>query len=393
MRRLGALLHRLVAPTLALITAFFVGAVMIVLTDVDHLSRIGSDPVAALTGAVGGALEGYGAMFSGAIGDPGRVVAAIGTGNANDIATAVRPFSETLVSATPFIFVGLALLVSFRAGLINLGADGQFLIGGVGATITAILLRGQLPPFLILVLALLGGAIAGAAYGFIPGFLKARTGAHEVITTLMLNAIAPGITFLALGMGDFSGSLIPIAVVPRLFELPMIRVDWGFVVGLLTAAAVSFLLFRTTIGLELRATGLNRTAAHAAGMMPARSTILAMALSGGLAGLGSAFLALGPVGRIGTVWDIGYVALALALLAGLRPSGVVLAALLYGGLSNGAQSMVIMAGIPLALLIVIIALAVAFVAAPGLIRSIWRVGPANHAADAAVMRVGHADSI
>jgi simple sugar transport system permease protein len=211
----------------------------------------------------------------------------------------------------------------------------------------------------------------------VPGFLKARTGAHEVITTLMLNAIAPEIMVLAMGAGNFSGSLTPIADVPLLFDLRTIRLDWGFVVALLMAAAVSFMLFRTRLGFELRATGFSRTAARSAGMSPGRSTMLAMTLSGGLAGMGSAFLALGPVGGLGTVRDIGFVALALALLAGLRPSGVVLAALLYGALNNGAQSMVIVTGIPLALLVVIVALAIMFVAAPGLIRSIWRVGPAR----------------
>lgn len=383
MKRLGALLRRALVPALALITAFFLGAILIVLTDFEHLQHLGSDPVAALAGAIGGVFEGYGAMFSGAIGDPGRIVAAIQTGNPPDIANAIRPITESLVSATPFIFVGLALAVSFHAGLLNLGADGQFLIGGLGAAITAILLQGQLPPFLILVVALAGGTISGAAYGFVPGFLKARTGAHEVITTLMLNAIAPEIMVLALRSGDFSGNLTPIADVPLLSDLRTIRLDWGFVVALLMAAAVSFLLFRTRLGFELRATGFSRTAARGAGMNPGRSTMLAMTLSGGLAGMGSAFLALGPVGGLGTVGDIGLVALVLALLAGLRPSGVVLAALLYGALNNGAKSMVIVTGIPLALLVVIIAFAMMFVAAPGLIRSIWRVGPATDAPELA----------
>ncbi len=376
MQRLAQLVRRAVVPTLALITAFLLGAVLIVLTDFEHLGLIGSDPAAAIAGAIRGVFEGYGAMFSGAIGDPGRIVAAIQSGNADDIATAVRPISETLVNTTPFIFVSLALLVSFRAGLVNLGADGQFLIGGLGATITAILLHGQLPPFLILVVALAGGAAFGAAYGFVPGFLKARSGAHEVITTLMLNAIAPQIVGLAMRSGDFSRSLTPIADVPLLFDLPTIRVDWGLVVGLLTAAAVSFLLFRTTFGLELRATGFSPSAARSAGIRPDKSTMVAMALSGGLAGLGSAFLVLGPVGGLAMVGDIGFVALALALLAGLRPSGVVVAALLYGALDSGAKNMVVVTDIPLALLVVIVALAVTFVAAPGLIRSIWRVEPA-----------------
>jgi len=377
MKRLAELLRRAAVPALALITAFFLGAIVIVLTDLEHLEHLGTDPAAALGGAIAGVVEGYGAMFSGAIGDPGRIVVAIQSGNPTDIANAIRPMAESLVSATPFIFVGLALAVSFHAGLFNLGADGQFLIGGLGAASTAILLQGQLPSSLILVAALAGGTIAGAAYGFVPGFLKARTGAHEVITTLMLNAIAPEIMVFALVSGGVSGSLTSIANVPLLVDLRMIRLDWGFVVALLMAAAVSFMLYRTRLGFELRATGYSRTAARGAGMSPGRSTMLAMTLSGGLAGMGSSFLALGPAGGPGTVRDIGFVALALALLAGLRPSGVVLAALLYGALNNGAKNMVIVSGIPLALLVVIIALAMMFVAAPGLIRSIWRLGPAG----------------
>ncbi|HUG29509.1 MAG TPA: ABC transporter permease [Candidatus Limnocylindria bacterium] len=395
MKRLGVLLRRAVVPALALVTAFFLGAILIVLTDYEHLQNLGSDPVGAIAAAIGGVFEGYGAMLSGAIGDPGRIVAAIQSGNPIDVANAVRPLTETLVGATPFIFVALGLVVSFRAGLFNLGADGQFLIGGLGTVITANLLHGLLPPFAILGVALAGGTLFGAAYGFVPGFLKARTGAHEVITTLMLNSIAPGIMVLVLRSGDFSRSLSSIADVPLLFDLQAIRLDWGFVFALLMAPVVSFLLSRTSLGFELRATGFSRTAARGAGMSPGRSTVLAMVLSGGLVGMGSAFLALGPArGLSGGPFDLGYVALALALLGGLRPSGVVLVALLYGALTNGAKNMVIVTGIPLALLVVIIALAMMFVAAPGLTRSIWRLGPARQAPELApIQPTGHAEGI
>lgn len=362
-------------PTLAVVTAFFLGAVVIVLTDYEHLQDFGRDPGAAIGGAVGGVIEGYGALFSGAIGDPARFLSALQTGDSADIERAIRPISETLVSATPFIFVALGLAVSFHAGLFNLGADGQFLMGGLGASITAIVVAGQLPPFLSLVVALAGGAIAGGAYGFVPGFLKARTGAHEVITTLMLSAAAPDLAFLIFGWLDLSGPPPSIPTVPRIIDLPTIRVDYGFLAALAVAAVVSFVLFRTTRGFELRATGFSRSAARGAGMRPGRTTMLAMSLSGGLVGMGSAFFGLGPAGGFsgGPSRDLGYVALALALIAGLRPSGVVVVALLYGALTTGARSMVIATGIPLALLVVIIAFAMMFVAAPGLIRTIWRL--------------------
>ena len=365
--------RRAVVPVLAVVTALLLSAIVIVLTDFEHLRGIGTDPVAAIGGAIGTMLRGYGAMLSGAVGDPGRVVAAIQSGDARDIASAIRPITETLVAATPLIFVGLALTISFRAGLFNLGGDGQFLIGGLGATAAALVLHGHLPASIVLLVALVAGALSGAAYGFIPGFLKARTSAHEVITTLMLNAIAPEIVVFTLRSGAFSGSLAPIADVPLVFDLPAIRLDWGIAVALLMAAAVSFLLFRTALGFELRSTGFSSTAARFAGMRPGRTTILAMTLSGGLAGMAAAFVTLGPGGQLSGPGGIGFIAVGLALLAGLRPSGVVLAALLFGALDTGAKSMVIETRIPLALLVIFIAFAMTFVAAPGLTRSIWRV--------------------
>src|SRR5262245_54331165 len=339
MTRFGLTLRRAAIPALALFTALLLGAVLIVWSDIEHLRLLGSDPGAALGGAVGLALEGYGAMFAGAIGDPGRVVAAIQSGDPNDVARAIWSLTETLLIATPFIFVGLGLVVSFHAGLFNLGADGQFVIGGFGAALVASLLPAGTPLLLGLVFALAGGALFGGAYGFVPGFLKVRTGAHEVITTLMLNAIAPNIAILLAGAGVF-GANMAIPGVPLIFDLPTIRLDYGFIAALVAAAAVSALLFRTTLGFELRATGFSRTAARGAGIRPGRSTIVAMSLSGGMTGLGSAFFLLGPArGMPGApTFDMGYVALALALLAGLRPSGVVLVAGLSGALEPGARA-------------------------------------------------------
>lgn len=381
--RLAHVLRRALVPVLALVTAFAVGAIVMFLTDFDHLSRIGVDPIGAIGGALSGVVDGYRAMLAGAIGDPARMLEAVRSGQAADIARAIRPLTEALLGATPFIFVGLGLTVSFRAGLLNLGADGQFLVGSLGTVTTVGLIGGHLPPALGLVLGLAGGTLAGAAYGFIPGFLKARTGAHEVITALMLNmvapaiplAIAPAIALIAASIGTLVGppGPGPLPSVPRLVELPTIRLDWGFVAALLMAAIVSFLLFRTTIGFEVRATGLSRSAARSVGMRPGAATTLAMAVSGGLAGMASAFIVLGPGG--GGPIGLGFIALPLALLGGLRPSGVVLAALLYGALSNGAKTMVIATGVPLPLLVVVIAVAMMFVAAPSLIRSIWRLKP------------------
>ena len=382
MQRIRDELHRALLPALAVFTAFLLGALVIVLTDFEHLRLLGTDPLTAIGGALAGVFDGYRAMFAGAIGDPDRIAVAIRSGNANDIAAALRPISETLVSATPFIFAGLGLAVSFHAGLFNLGVDGQFLIGGLGASGTAMLVAGHLPPPIALAVAVFAGTIAGGAYGFVPGVLKARTGADEVITTLMLNGVAPNLAFLVMGMIGLSGPPTAIPSVPRLIDLPSIRVDYGFIVALTMAMVVSWLLFRSTRGIELRATGFNRAAARAAGIRPGRTMMLAMSLSGGLVGMGSALFLLGPASGMlgGPSRDMGYVAIALALLAGRRPSGVVVAALLYGALTTGAKNMVVATGIPLALLIVIVAFALMFVAAPELTRSIWRLRAAKPSA-------------
>jgi simple sugar transport system permease protein len=236
----------------------------------------------------------------------------------------------------------------------------------------------------ILIAGILVATLAGGAWGFIPGFLKARTGAHEVITTIMLNYIASLVVFFAL-RSDFlrnPGSTVPISRrlsgitdVPNIITLPNVRLDYGFVVALLMAVAVSFLLFRTTKGFELRAAGFSLTAARYAGMSAGGSMMLAMALSGALCGMAGGFLVIGTVGQLSLDLSggIGFNAIALALLAGLRPSGVVLAALLFGALTTGGKLMGVQSGIPFDLLVFIMALVIMFVAAPGLIRSIWRV--------------------
>jgi general nucleoside transport system permease protein len=386
MQGLRAAILRARLPVLALASAFVLGALLIVLTDVDHLQQLGTDPVGALGGAFSVMLRGYATMFTGAIGDPGRILVAIQTGNAKDVERALRPISETLLTATPYLFAGLGLAISFQAGLFNLGVDGQFQVGSLFAFITAALVAGRLPPALALVAAVFGGSLAGAAYAFIPGLLKARTGAHEVITTLMLNGVAPNLVFLIAGWIVLPPPAGPITPVPHLIDLPTIRADWGIVVAVAMAAVVSILLFRTTLGFEIRTTGLSRSAARGAGMNPGRTMILAMSLSGGLVGMGSAFFSLGPAfgNQGGVAPNFGYVVIALALLAGRRPSGVVLAALLYGALDTGATGMVVTTGIPLSLLSAIVAFAILFVAAPELTRSIWRLKPTPRAADPAV---------
>jgi simple sugar transport system permease protein len=395
MTRLRGLVRRGLVPLLAVLTALLFGAVVIVLTDFPNLSRIGTDPLGGIGGALGGVVAGYGAMLSGAFGDPGRILTAFQTGNSADIATAIRPLTETLVTSTPLILTGLAVAISFRAGMFNIGVDGQLMLGALGATVTAFVLQDQAPAFAILLLSILVGTLSGAFWGFIPGFLKARTGAHEVITTIMLNYVAAQIVFFALRSDTLRapGSTAPISKdmsgfvdIPLIINLPAIRLDYSFIIALLMAGVVSFLLFRTSKGFELRASGFNPTAARYAGMSAGGSIMLAMAISGALAGLAGSFLVIGTVGQLSLDLSggIGFTAIALALLAGLRPSGVVLAALLFGALTSGGKSMGIQSGIPFDLLVFIMALVIMFVAAPNLIRSIWRVKVVDPAKEAVV---------
>ena len=369
---------RVVIPALALVTAFLIGAVLLVLTDFDHLQKLGTDPLGAVGGAIDLVIRGYGAMLTGSIGDLSRLVTAIGTGAERDIARAIRPATEALLATTPVIFLTLGVGLALHARLFNFGGVGQFAMGSFGAYLGASLLVGVLPPPVVLVAAIVIGTLFGAAYGFLPGLLKAKTGAHEVITTLMLNTLTGFFQYLILAglAGVIPRTAAPPAIpsVPRIFDLVTVRLDWSFVVALLMAPLVSFLLYRTRLGFELRATGHSPTAARSAGMRPDRAVILTMSMSGGLIGLGGAFLALGPGGGPGGP-NMGFVALALALIAGLRPSGIVAVCLLFGALNNGAKSMVIDTGTPLDLLDVIIAMTLMLVAAPSLVRSIWRLKP------------------
>jgi ABC-type uncharacterized transport system permease subunit len=380
--RVGRALKPAVIPILAVLTAFIVGSIFILITDFDSMSKLGTDPVGAITSALGNIGNAYYAMVIGALGDPAKISAALANPTPRAMAAAVRPITETLVAATPLIFAGLAVAISFRSGVFNIGVEGQFVLGAFGAATAAIALKDQ-PVLVIILLSTVAGILTGAAWGFIPGFLKARTGAHEVITTIMLNYVAFQIVLFGL-RSDFlrkEGSSEPISKVlsdfvriPLIFDLPAIRLHWGFVVALVMAAVVSWFLFKTTKGFELRAAGFNPHAARYAGMSAGGSIILAMSLSGALAGLGGSMEVLGTVPQMSNDISSGYGfnAIALALLAGNRPAGIVVASLLFGALRTGGGLMQVKTGIPLDLLFFIQALVIMFVAAPGLIRVLYR---------------------
>jgi simple sugar transport system permease protein len=336
-----------VVPIFAVIVALFLGAVAMLATGVD-LSTIG---------------RAYAALFDGSLGSP-------------------YALSETVTAAVPLTLAGLGIALGFRAGLFNIGAEGQLLLGGMGAVIVGFAM--PMPSLLHLPLALLVGAAIGAAWAAVAGWLKSATGAHEVITTIMLNLIAFRLVDYFLrnpliqkaGRSDpISESVLPSAALPQLLDWlsPNMRLHAGLLIMLAAVALVHLLLFRTTIGFEFRAAGANPEAARYAGMRSGLIIVLAMALAGLLAGLAGANQVLGVLGRAspGFSAGIGYDAIAVALLGRAHPFGVLLAGLLFGALEAGGRQMQVSAGVSIDLITIIQALIIVFIAAPLLVRTIF----------------------
>ena len=374
-------LRGLVLPLLALFSALVVGAVIIILTDFELMGLWTSDPVAALGASWSSVTATYGALFRGSIGDPGALLGAIVTLDGDAFRRAFIPLSETIISATPLIFTGLSVALAFRVGLFNIGAEGQLYLGGLLAVIVGFSLSG-LPFFIHLPLALAAGFAGGALWGFIPGLLKARTGAHEVIVTIMLNFVAYNLINWALktplvqreGRSDPISKIIePSAALVPIFE--GLRAHWGIVIALLAAVAVWWLLFRSTKGFEFRAVGFNPRAARYAGMSIAWSTVMSMVIAGGLAGLAGTAVILSGSGTLSPGFSpgFGFDGIVVALVGNTRPLGVVAAAFLFGALRAGATPMQSATGTPLDLVVVIQALVILFVAAPALVRAIYRI--------------------
>jgi len=379
--RARRLLDRLLIPVLSVFTALVFGAFVIVLSDAELLAQWTSDPLAAIGASIAAVLEAYGALLTGALGSPATYLEAFSSGDIDQIVAAFNPISESLLAATPLIFTGLAVALGFRAGLFNIGAEGQLYLGAIFATWVGFAITG-LPLFIHLPLAIAAGFLGGAVWGFIPGILKARTGAHEVIVTIMLNYVAYRLLDWILRQPfyqrpDRSDPISPVvepsAVIPPIID--GLRLHWGFALALVAAAVVSWLLFRSTLGFEFRAVGLNPSAARYAGMSISRTLVLVMAISGGLAGLAGTTEILGVNKALTPGFSPGYGfdGIAVALLGGSSPLGVVLAAILFGVLRAGATPMQSATGIPIDLVVVIQALVIMFVAAPRLIREIYRI--------------------
>jgi len=290
----------------------------------------------------------------------------------------IKAFGRTLAKATPLIFSGLAVAFAFKAGLFNIGAQGQLLFGALASAAAGFLITG-LPPFIHATLSLLIGAVAGALFAAIPGALKAYTGAHEVITTIMLNYVAINITdYFADGpLKDTSNGNI-IARTPEILEsakIPSVgEIPTGFFLAVLAAAAVWWLLQRTTLGYEIRTVGLSPYAAKYAGMRVAFTVTLTMVLSGFLAGIGGGIETLGIVGRYqpGFNTGLGFDGITIALLGKTHPFGIIPAAILIGAMKAGASTMQFNAGVAKEITDVIQALMLFFVTADMIVRKLIR---------------------
>lgn len=292
-----------------------------------------------------------------------------------------RQISETLLRATPLIFTGLAVGFGFRANLFNIGAEGQYIMGSLGAAWLGLLMSG-LPTPVAVPLVLIGAALFGAAWAFIPALLKAKVGAHEVITTMMFSWIG-----LYLSSWIVSGPLRDVSAIPQTKMLPEnlwlasfdkvipglipMRAHLGFVLAIVMAVVVLLVLRRTTLGYNIRAVGFNPGAAESGGISIARTTVYALCISGALAGLAGASEVLGTNHRmfdqVSAGSGFGFTGIAVALLAKNHPIGVIFAALLFGVLQAGAGTMQLETGISVLIVQIIQGLVIFFVAAETII--------------------------
>jgi ABC-type uncharacterized transport system permease subunit len=337
-----------IVPILAVIMALILGAITMLATGVDF-ETIGQAFVALFTGSVG----------------------------------SIDAISETLTAAIPLTLAGLGIALGFRAGLFNIGAEGQLLIGGMASVIVGFSFAG-IPAFIHLPLALIAGIVLGALYASIAGWLRAATGAHEVISTIMLNLISYRLVDYLLrspwiqrpGRADpISKSVLESAELPKLLLSvdSNLRLHAGIFVMLAAVALVYWLLYRTTLGFEFRSAGANPDAARYAGMRSGFLIVAVMAIAGGLAGLAGANQVLGVLGRASPNFSagIGFDAIAVALLGRGHPIGVLLAGLLFGALEAGGRQMQVSAGVSIDLIAIIQALIIVFMAAPTLVRTVF----------------------
>jgi general nucleoside transport system permease protein len=370
----------------AVIFGLFVGAILIVVTTpatLHALSNLFSAPGESLSVIFSTLGNAYGALFTGSIVSPSAIQHAISTGTGwNAVFT---PISETLVSATPLILAGTGVAIGFATGVFNIGGQGQLIAGALAATYVGFGVH--LPIGLHLPLVILAGAAGGAVAGFIPGFLKARTGAHEVIVTIMLNYIFLDLLEYLLttpplqqpGQSNAISQTVPTtAQLPHLFDAGL-RVNFGLIIALAVAAGASWFMRKSTLGFEFKVIGANPSAGKTAGMNAGRATILVLTLSGALVGLAGMSTLSGTDFFLSTGYggNTGFYAITVALVGRNRPMGVVLASLLFAALSTGGRYMQATTNIPLDLTSVIQAVIVFLVATPALVREIFHLREAG----------------
>lgn len=386
-KQASKLLQTLLVPALAVLTGFIIGAIVIALSNdavIAAYQNFFHAPLAAVSATWKAVVIAYGALFYGSFGSLPEIMRGIqnyhATGDTKALLLSIYPFTESLATVTPYILAGLAVAVGFKCGLFNIGAEGQFGIGALCSAFVGYSIKGM-PWYFHLPLALLAGAAGGALWGFIPGLLKGLTGAHEVVTTIMMNYISYRLSdWLLNGPMKAPGyrPLTPViensAMLPRFFPDPL-RFNWGFFLAILMAFLVYWLLFKTTLGFEIRGVGANPDGARYAGMNIVKNFAIAMTISGGLAGLAGATQVLGIDHWVGQGFSAGYGfdSIAIALLGQSHPLGVVLAAFLWGTLRSGATSMQSLAGVPTEIISIIQGLVIVFVAAPAVIRWIYRI--------------------
>jgi simple sugar transport system permease protein len=375
---------------LAVLVALVVGAILIVVSNNDLASEYGyffSSPGTVLGDSWSAISGAYANLFKGAVFDPATLSGAIN--GTNTWSQAFAPLSETLTYTAPLVFTGLAVALAFRSGLFNIGAQGQAIIGAICGGVIGFAIH--LPYGLHLIVALLGALLGGALFAAIAGVLKARAGAHEVIVTIMLNYVALYLLDWLINQKGvhnparsdaISKDVLKTAQLPTIpgVDHSVVRVHLGIVLGVLAAAGVGWLLTRSTVGFELRAVGANPAAARTAGMSVGRAYVVAMLLSGALAGLGGGMMVLGTTASnlTGQVTaNIGFDGITVALLGRGKPWGVFASALLFGALHAGGNRMQSYSHIAIDLVTVLQAVIVIFIAAPALVKAIFRLRPAR----------------
>ncbi len=361
---------------LAVVLALLVGAVLIAATNEGVQAAAGYffarplDLLRAIWEAVSGA---YSALFQGSVYNF-RV---------DDFARGIRPLTETLTFATPLIVAGLGVGLSFRVGMFNIGGRGQMLVAAAAAGYVGFAI--PLPPVIHVIVAVIAGVAAGAIWGGIVGLLKARTGAHEVIVTIMLNFIALYLISFLLrtpGLLQAPGSdnpktppMLPTAVFPDLLG-PRYNLHAGFLLVIAATVFAWWLLNRSSLGFKFRAVGENPHAARVAGINVKNVYVWAMLLSGGLVGLAGVAQVLGTVTTgfsSGIDAGIGFDAITVALLGRSRPWGIFAAGILFGAFKAGGFAMQAAEGVPVDIVLVVQSLIVLFIAAPPLVRAIFRL--------------------